>query len=341
MKCRLSVVCGFLVIGTMTAARAAAPSALVTTEPVKTGSIKQTVAAFGTVEAAPGGTMTLSLTLPGIVERIEVTPGSTVQKGQTIAVIGADPSTMASYIQAKSAVSTATGKRDQVKTLLRNRLATRAQLDQANQAVVNAQSKLDALKREGAGQASRKVTAPFDGVVTAVPAAQGPILQAGTPLAVLARSADLIAKVGLDPAMLARVRIGDPATVTETAGGSGAQHGKVIRLGGVANSKSGLVDASISLPAGRFLIGQVVSAGIITGTVHGVMVPRDAALPQGRHAVLYQVANGHAQAVKVQILGSAHGKDVVSGKIDPHLPIVTSGNYQLKPGMAVREQAKP
>ncbi len=340
LKCGLAAL--FCVLGAPGNAQAA-PSVLVTTAPVKTGSIDQTVSAYGAVEPAPGASTTLSLPLPGTVETIEVSPGATVRKGQVIAVISADPATVAAYTRAKSALRTTLGRRDQVKDLLRGRLATLQQLDQANQAVVNARSALDALKREGAGQASRPIPAPFDGVVTAVPAAQGTRLAAAAPLAMLARTTGLIASVGLDPSALANVHAGDKAIITHTTGDPGTQ-GKVLRLGGVANPNSGLVEASIGLPpskhSGNYLIGEVVSAEIVTGAAHGVIVPRDAALPEGNHAVLYQVANGHARAVKVRVLASGHGKSIVDGPIDPHLPIVIAGNYQLKPGIAVRERAK-
>ncbi|OYV41632.1 MAG: hypothetical protein B7Z80_01035 [Rhodospirillales bacterium 20-64-7] len=331
-----------LLLGATGASAAPGPataSALVKTEPVHDGAIENTVTAYGRIEPAPSGATTLSLPLPGIVDSVEVAAGATVRKGEVIARIGADPATRAAYKQAKSALHAARSQRDQVKDLLRNHLATRAQLGKATEGVVKARTALEALTREGAGKAVRVVTAPFDATVTAVQAVQGAQLATAAPLVTLVRASSLIVSAGLDPDKLGRVQLGDIAKVTLRPGDP-VRSGKVIRLGGVANPRSGLVDVQVSLPAGQYLIGQVVSAEIVTATVQGVVVPRDAALTKGKQHVLYQVANGHARAVQVKILASRHGKSVVSGKIDRSLPIVIQGNYQLKPGMAVRTNAK-
>jgi membrane fusion protein (multidrug efflux system) len=329
--------CGLLAMAIAAHAEPAS-TALVTTAPVQQGSIPRMVTAYGTVMAASGATTTLSLAAPGIVERINVVVGDAVRQGETVAEITADPATMSSYIQAKSTLKTAIANRAHVQALLHGRLATVVQLDQADQAVQSAQARLDALRREGAGKATLRITAPFDAVVTAVPAAQGPVLPAGTPLATLIHSANLVALVGLDPAELAKVRVGDPVEATGAdSGGRHEQDGKVVRLAAMVDPTSGLVNATIALPAGKFMAGEVIKAEINVGAAHGVMVPRDAALPAGRNAILYQAVKGHARAITVHILGSAQNHSIVAGPIDPQYPIIVAGNYQLENGMAIRE----
>ena len=54
-------------------------------------------------------------------------------------------------------------------------------------------------------------------------------------------------------------------------------------------------------------------------------------------AVIFQVAAGKARRVKVTTAGESQGMVAISGTIDPQLPVVVVGNYELTDGMLVRE----
>ena len=332
--------------GSAAAATPSSPSVLVTTQTVRTGTLKRTVTAYGRVGPAPGASQTLTLAYAGIVTALDVVPGMRVTKGQIIAEISAAPATRAAYSQAQAKRASAQQTLDHTRALLRQHLATRTQLAQAEQAAQSAKAALDALKSEGAGQRRAALTAPYDGVVRAVAAAPGAQLQPGAAVATIDRGDRLVATVGVDPEEARLVSTGDSATVSgfgsglaaaqQTDAGSNTKQGKVTAIAGMVDPRTGLVDAVIRLPAGAALIGETVTATIETGAVHGVIVPRDAALPQEGEDVVWQVKDGHARKVKVDVLASAHGRSIVKGDIDPHLPIVVSGNYQLQPGIAVR-----
>ncbi len=68
------------------------------------------------------------------------------------------------------------------------------------------------------------------------------------------------------------------------------------------------------------------------------MVPRSAVLSARGQAYLFVVRDGHAVRHDVRTgLRSADDRVEVIGDIKPGDPVVSTGNYQLSDGMAVRE----
>ncbi|HQT88015.1 MAG TPA: efflux RND transporter periplasmic adaptor subunit [Acidiphilium sp.] len=317
-------------------ALASPPRVLVSTIPVKSGAIDRGVTVYGTIGAGPGASDTITMAYAGIVTKLDVLPGLAVRRGQALAVIGTAPSAQAAYAQAEAAVRAARQNLVHTRTLLAAHLATAMQLTQAEQAEQAAIAVRGALRLEGSSRAMTTITAPYDGVVAQIAAAPGAAVMPGAALMTIVRADDLVATVGLDSGEARAVRVGDPVTLLRVAHAVHAVRGRVSAISAMVNPQTGLVDATISMDQAGFLVGESVTAKIDIGTARGVIVPRDAALPHGRAFQLWQVANGHARAVDVQIIARTVRRAVVTGPIDPALPIVVSGNYQLKPGMAVR-----
>jgi RND family efflux transporter MFP subunit len=304
--------------------------------PVARGTMALTVTGYGVAAPGPGDEAALTIGAAGIVDTVDVTPGAQVQAGAPLLTLATDPTTRAAYLQAQAAMASALAARTHVQALLAGHLATDDQLASANQAVADARATLAALVREGAGEAARVIRAPDDGVVTAIPVQPGAHLAAGSVVATVVGSVHLVVPVGLDSTDAARVHVGDAAIATQAAGGASVA-GKVLAIGGIINPQSGLIDATVSLPPGT-IPGTFLTVRITTGRVSGFAVPRDAALPDddtGGMAV-FQVKNGKALKVPVQVLASHANRSIVAGGIAPALPIVTEGAYQLDDGTAVR-----
>ncbi|HQT60018.1 MAG TPA: efflux RND transporter periplasmic adaptor subunit [Acidiphilium sp.] len=321
------------------AALADEPSVLVTTVPVTRGALKHTITAYGHIAPGAGAARTLTTFYEAVVTAIDARPGMAVRKGQVIARIAAAAATRAAYAQAVAARDGALRILAHTRALLAQHLATRIQLAQAEQAAQAARATLDALKREGADRATAAVEAPFAGIVTAISTAPGAALQPGTAIATVVRRAALVAVVGVDPAAARRLAAGQPASVSVFGGA--VLRGRIDLVSGEVDPRTGLVDATVGLGAAQALIGGMVRARIDTGTVRGVIVPRDAALPAEGREVIWQIRDGHAVRVIVHVLASAHGESIVAGPVDPSLPVVVAGNAQLQPGIAVRVQAEP
>lgn len=326
-------------------------SVLVTTEAPHQGSLPRTLTAYGSVQAAPGSSETLSLLRAGQVTRVLVAQGQSVRAGETLLTISAEPTALAAYRQAVSALALARGARGRMAQMLAQHLATRDQLAQADKAVTDAQANIDALNRGGGGSAEQVLAAPFDGVVSSVPVASGVRVAPQTPLITLDRSSRLVAAVGIEPGQRGLVAPGQAARVEPLDGGR-ATPGSVLSVGAMLDPASRLVPVLVDPPgnegkpdpvgaqggaADGLLPGGPVRVVVTVGEYRGWIAPRKAVLTDGKGAYVFQVDAGKAVRVDVQVAGAVGEETVVTGPLDPQRALVTSGNYQLKGGEAVRE----
>jgi membrane fusion protein, multidrug efflux system len=314
------------------------PSVLVTTMLPRQGSVPDIVVAYGSVGPAVGGSMTVNLQHEGRVAAIAVTLGQAIRQGDRLIDFDASAATSNAYQQAVSALALARTQRQHTLQLLSQQLATRDQLAQADKALADAQSMVDALHRQGAGQAVQTLVAPFDGVVSNIAVAQGDRVQAGAALLTLTRLDGLIATAGIEPADRGRVRPGQPAKLARLGPGP-TLDGKVLRVGAMLNPRTRLIDVDLSLPAGAAVSGEALKISIRVGDVEGWVVPHEAVLQDDKGGYIFQVDAGKAVRVDVKRLAGEGDTDVVRGPIDPTRKLVVQGGNQLQDGSAVREGA--
>jgi RND family efflux transporter MFP subunit len=320
----------------------AAVSAIVTTVPLKQGSLPDTVAAYGSAGPATDAAQVMNVQAAGRVLRWNVTAGASVKRGQPLLSFALAPAAVAAYQQAVTAQQLAETQRAHTAQLLSQQLATRDQLDQAEKALHDAQSNLDAVVQQQGRGATVEVTAPFDGTVASVDAQQGDNLQPGAPLLTVQRGDGLVVTAGVERAAMDRVKVGASATLVPIDGGE-AMLGTVRRVARTLNKTTHQLDVEI-VPDGALVGGEGFRADIVVGQWQGWLLPRDAVQGDEEDRHVFQVANGKAKSVPVKVLGETDEITVASGALDAHLPLVTEGATQLDDGMAVRapaEQAKP
>ena len=318
----------------------ASPSVLVQTQPPHRGALPRLLDVYGTIQAAPvGGSQTISLPRPSEVTAIAVYAGERVHAGQVLLTLRADPASVAAYQQAVAALTQARGNRTRAAEMLREHLGTSDQLALAVQAQQDAQANLDAIRRAGGGTPEQTVTATFDGVVSTVLVTQGARVAASTPLLTVVRSARLVAAVGIEPGQSDRVAAGQPAAIVPLYGDAAAR-GRVGSVGAMLDPRTRLIPAMIDPPAGAALTpGTPVRVAITTATMAGWLVPRDAVSTDAQGPHVFVERAGKAVRVDVKIVGHAADTTVVSGKLDPATPLVTSGSDQLHDGEDVRTGA--
>lgn len=316
-------------------------AALITTTPARQGSIPDIVTAYGLATPALEGGNAISLQQDGRVAAILVTQGERVRAGDRLMVFDLAPGAVSTYQQAVSAASLAQSERAHTAQLMAQKLATRDQLAQADKAATDARAILDALRRQGADRTQTQVTAPYAGTVNTIPVAQGDRVASGAPLLTLTRLDGgsgidgLVVTVGVEPIIYTRVRPGQTAELHRMAGGATIA-GQVMRVDGVVNVKTRLVDVDIGVPQGSVLSGESFAAAIAVGTLQGWIVPHGAVLNDERGDYLFQVNAGHAVRVDVTDLGAQGDDDAVSGKLEADRPIVVDGATQLADGDPVR-----
>jgi membrane fusion protein, multidrug efflux system len=326
-----------LILAMLTGSALADEAASVAVETIapRTGVAPDLVTAYGSAAPALDGGMTLSLQQDGQVLAIAVTPGETVRAGERLLDFGASAAAVSTHQQAVSALTAAQQQRAHTAQLLGQQLATRDQLAQADKAVADAQSTLDALHHEGADRPSQALQAPFDGIIATIPVAQGDRVQPGATLMTITRLDGLVVTVGIEPGARARVHPGEAVHLVPLAGGAELD-GQVLRLDGMLNPRTRLVDADVSVPAGSVISGASFRAEIKVADLSGWIVPHDAVLTDANGSYVFQVAGTMAARVNVTVAGPAGGDDVVQGPLDPQRPLVVQGNYQLADKTPVR-----
>jgi RND family efflux transporter MFP subunit len=303
------------------------------------GTVPDLVTAYGSAMPALNGGMTLSFQQEGRVLALDVTPGETVRAGTPLLEFGASATAVSAYQQAISGLAAARQEREHIAALLTQQLATRDQLAQADKVVADAQATLDAFRREGADRSHQILTAPFDGVIATIPVAQGDRVQAGTSLMTITRFDGLVVTVGVDPEFRSRVHAGDSVELTSLLSGKRLE-GQILRIDGALNPKTRLLDTDLSVPSGAVVSGEAFKADITIGQLTGWIVPHEAILIDDNWAAhLFQVEGTTASRVDVKVVGRSGADDVVEGSLNPKLPIVIQGNYQLSDKGKVRVDA--
>jgi RND family efflux transporter MFP subunit len=190
----------------------------------------------------------------------------------------------------------------------------------------------------GSIKPSEILTAPFDGVVTAISVNKGDRIFAGAPLMTLSRPDRLILSVGVEAGALAKVKPDQPVHLASLLPGRKPCDGEVKRIGVAVDPKTRQVPVFVGVPDGMALSGENFKAGIEVGKYQGWVVPRDSVGSNSRGTFVFQIDEGHAKRVHVNVIGSVGNNSVVEGDIDSQKEIILSGNYQVDDGDAVRPQ---
>ena len=309
----------------------------VRTRPLQRQAMSFTVAGYGTVTSTPGNTQSIALPRAGMVDRVQVAPGQRVVRGEPLFEFVTDPASVVGHTQAQTTWDFARNEYARLQRQYEQQLVTVSQLEAARKALHDAESALQAQNRLGAGSERVTVSAPFDGVILTQGVAQGERIPAGTTVLQLARRAQPQVQLTLPVEEAGQVREGTPVTMTPLFGQAQSWHGTVVALHGMINAQTQGLDVWVRLDPGIDpVLGMKVRATLEVRTRTLWVVPRSAVLrDEAGEAYLFQVQGDHAQRVTVTAFenGAMTG---VEGAVNPALPVVVEGNYELSDGMAVR-----
>jgi len=297
------------------------------------GVMPRTVVAWG--EASQGAPYQRMISLPfdGSLSRLKVAQGDVVRSGQVLASFELAPAARASMQMAKTGVQAATLSLERARRLRNDALATDEQVEQASKALSDAQSAFAVFTRPGAAEASLDIRSPVDGVITTIPASPGQVVPANGPLLAIAPTASLAVAAGVEPGAATSVRIGMPVEL-ELVGGASRITGRVLGIAGAIDAQTRLVPIRIH-PDAVPMPGSTWRAEITVGEVSGWTAPAEAVVDDSRGRCVYQVRDGKAHRVDVRVILERGDQVLLSGDIDPAVPLVTAGGPQLAEGMAV------
>jgi membrane fusion protein (multidrug efflux system) len=316
-------------------------SALVKDQLVTKKMLPLKLTVFG--EIATGKVVAVNVPQAGQVAQLHVLVGQAVHRDEALASLVTDPSAQAAYAQASSAADFARNEFRRNQDLFSLQLATQSQLETAKKQLQDAESNLAAQKKLGGEVSAVTVVAPFDGVVVALPVSQGDRIQAGATIAQLGHTDALRVQLGIEPTQSRLVRVGMPVSIAAVQDPTHVIASKIAELHDVVDPKTQLVTAIVVVPVGAapFLVaGMRAQATIQLGQREAWAVPRQAVLNDDKGSYLFQVSGGKAQRVEVDKLIETGDSFGVDGKLDPKMPVVVIGNYELEDGMSVREAAQ-
>ncbi len=312
------------------------PSVQVQTVKLKRQPMADTVSGYGVVAPDTRSLQSISLPRPGQIVRLLVSAGQVVKKGAPLLEFGTGADAALSFQQAREAVDFTRSEEARVGQLRAQQLATQSQLAAAKKAHTDAKAALRAQEKLGSGLALEQVSAPFDGVVVSVQAAQGERLAAGAPVLRLARAGGQRVLIGVEPNEIARVRPGMAVSVAPVFDPGRKATGRVVQAFGMINPQTEFVDVMVEVPGGAYLPGTRVRAEIQLSRQAAWVVPRSTVLWDAHGAYIFQVRDGRARRVGVQTGLERNGLIAVQGRFATDEPVVSLGNYELRDGMAVR-----
>lgn len=303
------------------------------------GIVKPSIEGYGTVLPDANALTSISFNKAGQVARIMVRPGQPVKKGDPIVLFETDPQNRADYLKAESAVTFARGELDRTRALLAQHLVTNSQMASAEQALRDAEATLDAARANGAGIGSSTLQAPFDGYIDSLLVTLGDRIQPGAAIARLGRGAGIKAVIGIEPSEAGAVAAGMEAQVSPLVGEVKPLSGKVAAVGGMVDPQTRMVSVTIAFDQAGLMPGNAVRAALQGEGHKGYVVPRSAVLRDEDGVFLYQVKDNKAIRVEVETGVETDKTTEVSGeRLDPALPVVTLGNYELQDGTAVKAE---
>ena len=309
--------------------------ASVVVEPATAAEFLETIDAYGTVGFATQQARIVDSPAEVVVDQILVSPGQSVGVGDPLIRIRATANSALELSKAQTDLEFAEASQARTSRLLAQQLATNADVDTARQATANARATLANVRSRVGGDNSMVLRAEAAGIVASVDVARAAIVPAGTPLLHLADSGRMQARLGIEPADLARLRRGQSVTLVATYDGTLVATAVIDQIVAQIEPQSRLAAAIVNLPP---------TSGLIPGTTVRATIElarREGAIAVAHAAVLY--ADGRPYVYLLDA-GVAHQVWVAIGKDDGKRSEITSGltagdsvvilgNYELEDGM--------
>ncbi|WP_347267353.1 efflux RND transporter periplasmic adaptor subunit [Paracoccus sp. (in: a-proteobacteria)] len=293
----------------------------------------------------------------GRIAARDVDVGAVVRQGELLAAL--DPEDLQGDVRAAQAaadaaevelrtVRAATGR---TQALAQRNVASTAQLEQAERELAAAEATSQQARsqliraRDAAGFA--RMTAPFDGVISAVFANAGAIVSAGEPVLTLSAQDGTEAVIDLPDAVAAAVELDDPYEIWSEMEPELLLPARVARIYPVADAATRTRRIHLALADGSpFRLGALIRARPARPAVARLMLPQSAILggEGGARVWLIRREGGRATASlrAVTTLGPAvNGLIAITAGLQPGDEVAIRGIHSLAEGQEVGRSVTP
>ena len=283
-----------------------------------------------------------------IVER-KVDVGATVKRGDVLMRLDPQDLRLAES-GARASLRAAETERDLAKADYQRHVELRAQnfvsqavLDARQSALKAAQANVDAARASLRGQANQSnytnLAADADGVVTAIEAEVGQVVQPGTPVVRVARTVEKEVVVGIPEDKVGQLRAAGDVTVRLWANEALAIPGKIREISPVADPATRTYTVKVALPEGaEARLGMTATVELAAGGAGpaGLRLPLTALVQHKGASSVWIVENGAVKLVPVQVVGQVRNDVLVTGQVAAGQHVVTAGVNLLRNGQKVR-----
>jgi len=253
--------------------------------------------------------------------------------------------------QAKATLRAAETERDLANADYKRHVNLRAQnfvsqavLDAKGSALKAAQANVDAARAGLRGQSNQatytSLSADTDGVVTAIEAEVGQVVQPGTPVARVARTEDKEVVIGIPEDKVELLRKAGDVTVRLWANADQTIPGKIREISPMADAASRTYTVKVSIPERRDVrLGMTATVQLVAGaSARGgaLRVPLTALVQNQGATAVWVVEKGAVKLVNVDVAGQADNDVLLASGVSAGQQVVTAGVNQLKPGQKVR-----
>lgn len=296
----------------------------------------------------------LGFRVAGKISAREVDVGTVVKRGQVLMQL--DPQDLrlgqaqaqASLRAAQTEAELAAAELKRYQDLRKQNFVSQAVLDQKAAAARSSQASAEAARAALRNQANQtgyaRLVSDTDGVVTGIDAEVGQVVQAGTPVARVARTDEKEVVIGVPEDQVGEVRAGAEVKVRLWADPDAAIPGRIREIAPAADPATRTYAVKVALPERediRLGMTAVVELARRDGAGQtGIRVPLSALYQNKGATSVWVVENaGGAQSVRlvpVQVGGVAGNQVVLAGGVKPGQVVVTAGVNLLKNGQRVR-----
>ena len=329
-------------------AEEAPPPRPVRTVVVEKGGLGQSIVLTGQIQAEKE--VALAFRIGGRIVERSVDRGDRVKPDQVVAKLDAQ-NELNSLRSARAALAAANARLEQDSnhfdrqdTLLKQGWTTRANFDQAQQALRTAQAAVDDAKAQVEIAEDRvsytELKAGLSGTVTSRAAESGEVVQAGQMVFMVARDSGWDAVFDV-PAQVLRTAPGDADVIIAlTDDPSITAKGRVRQVDPQADpvTRTFKVRVAVNDPPATMRLGATVTGRMEVDHGHGVSLPASALTAADRNPAVWVVdPDSLTVALKpVEVLRFDPGTVVLSGGLNGGEIVVTAGVQALHPGQKVR-----
>lgn len=332
-------------------AKAATPPSVAITFPLE-DSVPEFIEAHGNI--MPWQETRISSEIGGLrLAQVLVTTGDHVSKGQILAHLDASSVEMdidtanAQLAETEAALAQAVGTLERARRLAPTGSVSQQELTlyetQKNTAEARVNAAKAQVKRQQLKLTHASLVAPDDGIITAVSATEGMLVQGGNELFRLIRQGRLEWRAEVKGEILLKLVPGQTVSVSSPLGGE--VKGKIRRLSPTIDVATRMGIAYIDLPADTNLkAGLNVGGKIFTGKHQGLFVPETAVVYEQKQARLKIVTEDHKLAfIEVATGSKRNGLIEITGPLNANTQVVVGKTTGLTMGASVTpviEQAK-